>query len=87
MALKKQIILKSNFGDDVVFYDAYIKISSFTGNKEKIEIYLSIYKSKDDRFLENKTLSFTPSLEGDNFIKQGYQYLKTLPEFAGAIDC
>ena len=30
---------------------------------------------------------FTPDLESaDNFIKQAYEYLKTLPEFSGAID-
>lgn len=87
MALKKQITLKSNFGDDVVFHDAYIKIGNFMGDKNKMEIYLSVYKSKNGKFLENQTFSFVPSLEGDNFIKQGYAHLKTLPEFAGATDC
>jgi hypothetical protein len=31
---------------------------------------------------------FQPDLEsGDNYIKQAYEYLKTLPEFINAEDC
>lgn len=30
---------------------------------------------------------FVPVLDGDNFFRQAYLYLKTLPEFAGATDC
>jgi hypothetical protein len=30
---------------------------------------------------------FFPSLEGNNFIAQAYEHLKTLPEFEGAEDC
>jgi len=32
---------------------------------------------------------FTPSVSdgSTNFIQQGYEYLKTLPEFADAVDC
>jgi hypothetical protein len=45
---------------------------------------------------ENKSLvlgvaefSFVPSVEdiSKNFIAQAYDYLKTLPEFANAVDC
>jgi hypothetical protein len=32
-------------------------------------------------------LDFIPDMEGGNFIKQAYLYLKTLPEFADAVDC
>lgn len=30
---------------------------------------------------------FIPSLDGDNFIRQAYMHLKSLPEFHGAADC
>jgi len=30
---------------------------------------------------------FAPNLDGDNFIRQAYLHLKTLPEFADAVDC
>jgi hypothetical protein len=35
----------------------------------------------------SKPHSFTPDMDGPNFIKQAYQHLKTLPEFEGAVDC
>ena len=31
--------------------------------------------------------NFVPALDGDNFIRQAYLHLKTLPEFANAVDC
>lgn len=30
---------------------------------------------------------FIPSLDGENFIRQAYMHLKSLPEFHGAADC
>jgi hypothetical protein len=87
MALKKQITLKSNFGDDVVFNDAYIKINTLNGNKNKIDFELYIFKQANELLIERKSFSFIPNLDGANFIKQGYEHLKTLPEFAGATDC
>ncbi len=30
---------------------------------------------------------FAPELDRENFIKQAYEHLKTLPEFEGAEDC
>jgi len=33
MALKKQVMLKSNFGDDVIFNNAYVKVGALHGNK------------------------------------------------------
>ena len=87
MAIKKQITLKSNFGDNVVFNDAYMKINTLSGDKNKIEFQLYIFKQIDGLLIERKLFSFVPNLDGANFIKQGYEHLKTLPEFAGAIDC
>lgn len=68
---------------------AYIRIDSFTGNKNIIEITVGIYKDElNQAFIQSKMYSFTPTIESTvNFIKQGYEYLKTLPEYATAIDC
>lgn len=35
----------------------------------------------------SKAFDFSVDLEGPNPIKQAYLHLKTLPEFADAIDC
>lgn len=87
MALKKQMTLVSNFGDDVVFNDAYIKVENLAGDKSHIRMDVSIQKKVNEKIVDRKHFVFVPDLSGKNFIAQGYDYLKTLPEFAGAIDC
>ena len=46
-----------------------------------------IARKKDPLLIQNR--AFRPSVEegAENFIKQAYEYLKTLPEFEGATDC
>lgn len=85
MALKQTITLKNNFGLDNVFVDAYIKVESVNGTKEKVTAYVS-YK-KNDAMLQQKGFAFAPDMDGPNFIKQAYEFMKTLPEFETAIDC
>ena len=87
MALGKQITLKSNFGDDVVFNNAYVKVKALTGNKLSMRIDVEIHKDAEGIVLDHRHYSFTPDLNGKNFIAQAYEHLKTLPEFAGATDC
>ena len=87
MALKKQVILKSNFNDDVAFNNAYIKIENVNGNKTSMRFEVYIYKEKNGFVVDRKSYAFVPTLEGNNFIAQAYEHLKTLPEFEGAADC
>jgi hypothetical protein len=87
MALKKQVTLKSNFGDDVIFNNAYIKVIALSGSKESIRIEVGTHKNADSLALYCQQYYFVPDLNGKNFIAQAYDYLKTLPEFSGAIDC
>ena len=87
MALTKQISVVSNFGDSVSFDEAYIKVDSLTGNKEQMRAYVSTYKKENEQIISRKNYSFTPNLNGKNFIAQAYAHLKTLDEFADANDC
>lgn len=88
MALTKQIEMVSNFGDTVVFNDAYIKVTEIKGNKNNIICTYVVYMGKEKQTgLTVSTIEFTPNLDGDNFIKQGYEYIKSLPEYSDAIDC
>ena len=85
MALfKKNIELVNNF-QEVTVLDATIKIDSISGNKNKIDF--RVLSLKQDTLLETKLYTFLPTLDGDNFIKQGYEYLKTLEEFKDSEDC
>jgi hypothetical protein len=65
--------------------NSYIKVSNVNGDKNNIEFIVSYLN--DDVQIGFKKFNFTPTLEGENFIKQAYLHLKTLPEFADAVDC
>ena len=85
MALKKTITAKDNFGIEVTIPETYIKVESTLGNKNEQQIFVSF--TKNNSLLNSKQYLFTPNMDGDNFIKQAYLHLKTLPEFADAVDC
>lgn len=81
------MVLKSNFGDEVVFKNAYIKVVALFGNKDLMRIEVATHKDVDGVVVDRQQHYFVPNLEGKNFIIQAYEHLKTLPEFEGAIDC
>lgn len=87
MALNKAMKLNDNFGEQISFDETYIKVEDVGGTKENVAATAHIYKAKGGPFLFLFRTNFTPSMEGGNFIKQAYEHLKTLPEFAGATDC
>lgn len=69
------------------FPEAYIFISSVSG-KDKLRLRVKTFTdSSKETELSYKEYFFTANMDGPNFIRQGYEYLKTLPEFAGAADC
>jgi hypothetical protein len=86
MALTKSIS-KTVLGQELIFPNAYIKISTLFGNKTELLISVETYTEKGGELLNNIQYSMGVNLEGTNFIAQGYAYLKTLPEFADAVDC
>jgi hypothetical protein len=76
--------------------DAYHKILSVEGNKENLRLRVGVFKDKtssDDGkpAAEYLGFNFSPSVEADseNFIKQGYAWLKTQTtpvDYTGATD-
>lgn len=87
MALVKTLILENNFEEKTTFRNAYIKVESISGSKENMVVKVIYLKQKDEIKVKRKDFSFIPDLNGANFIKQAYEHLKTLPEFADAEDC
>ncbi len=88
MALKQTITLVDQFEENVTFANAYLRVDRLEGGKNKMTVYLSFYKTPESkRNLVSKTYNFEPDLNGANFLAQAYTHLKTLPEFAGAVDC
>lgn len=88
MALQKSIQFKPlGFSSEIAISNAYCKVTKVTGDKSYIECELSVFEGKEQSVpLYSNTYMFVPNLD-DNFIKQAYKHLKTLPEFAGSNDC
>jgi hypothetical protein len=97
MALKKTIqtegksTVMTPFGahskgvEAVTIADAYFKVEEVYGSKELVTCVVSINANSGS--LMRVKHQFQPTMEGSNFIAQAYNYLKTLPEFANAVDC
>lgn len=92
MALQKDYY-NSRF--EVTKSNCYWKIAldnGIEGGKNNLRGRLLCYKDKATADTNSGEYSgfgfeFTPDLESsDNFIKQAYEYLKTLPEFSDATD-
>jgi hypothetical protein len=97
MALRKiiqtegDVKIHTNFGiiengTQSVVFPAYIKVTAINGDKTKIFANVNF---KGDAHQFNKQYEVPVSVEDGsvNFIAQVYAHLKTLPEFASAVDC
>lgn len=87
MALKKTFIERDNFNIEVELVDCYCKVDRIIGGKNGLDIILNVYNSDQTGLLLERRVKFSPLLDSENFIKQAYSYIKTLPEFADATDC
>ncbi len=85
MALTKSI--KTEWGIEVE--KAYSRIENVTLTaKDKITFHVRYYVLKEKvPFFTEKVFGCDYDLNGENPIKQAYLHLKTLPEFADAVDC
>lgn len=81
------------FGKEVVLENTYVRIDTFVGNKEKISINVNMYTEDMSQVIENIPYEFTADYTPDetglskNLLEQGYNYLKTLEQYANATDC
>jgi hypothetical protein len=69
--------------------DTYIKIATTTiveGN-EWLDFSVHYLADGANTPFNSVNVQCAYSLLGENPIKQGYEYLKTLPEFEGCTDC
>lgn len=82
MALKK-----TYQRDGVTVTDAYIKVGNINGTKNRFSFTVEVKANEEAPAVMEETYSMSPSMDGGNFVKQAYDYLKTLPEYAGAEDC
>ena len=97
MALRKIIdlsgktVLRTEFGNietgnNQISISAYIKVLNVNGNKEQV---IASVQFTSDKITYNQNFNVPVNVTNDssNYIKQTYEYLKTLPEFSGSEDC
>lgn len=84
MALSKTIETVHGFQASNAYHR--VEAVSLIG-KEQIRFHVRSYMAVDKPFFAEQTMISAYNLNLDNPIKQAYNHLKTLPEFAGAVDC
>lgn len=100
MALTKKMLITTYYQNpvnkadvitkDVEYTNAYIQVASVGGTKNSVAIKVNVFENASkEKLVEIYDYRFTPSVAigSTNFIQQGYEYLKTLPEYAEAVDC
>jgi hypothetical protein len=89
MALQINISAENNFGQISTLTNCYCKVAKLIGDKSQMHIKVDVMNAEKNRVYREDTFAFTPSVEdgAKNFIAQAYDHLKSLPEFASAIDC
>jgi len=87
MALKKTETVSSDVIGDVQV-SCYIKVTMVSADKTNVVANILFRKDNPDgAIIKSNRHSFAPNMQGENFIKQAYEHLKTLPDFANAVDC
>jgi hypothetical protein len=97
MALKKivningKLVLQSSIGNfdkgaQQLSFLAYIKVITVNGSKSQVFANVN-FKGDEYEYSREYEIPVSVSDGSANFIRQAYDHLKTLEEFAGAIDC
>jgi hypothetical protein len=89
MALQKNMELENNFGEKSLIDNCYIKVEAVRVSKARCFATVGFFKENRKWLLVTNEIAFDGDFSGksENNIKQAYEHLKTLPEFAGATDC
>lgn len=73
-------------GTQRVSFSAYIKVISINGEKNQVNANVG-FSSDAAKFTKQYLVPMSVEAGAPNFIEQVYRHLKSLPEFAGAVDC
>jgi hypothetical protein len=91
MAIIKGLTMVQPSGIELNAPNAYIRIEDYNGNKGQFSFVLRAYKDQSsvNAYAPFKQWSFMTVVDLEstrNFLQQSYDWVKTLPEFTGAID-
>jgi hypothetical protein len=87
MALQATLVRTDNFGQQVTLANLYMKVASAFVTKQEIQAAVIALTAENSSSIFTENYVFSLDIEGPNPIKQAYEHLKTLPEFADAVDC
>lgn len=87
MALTNDHTFATKYSMDVCVRGCYIKVKSTLTTKTSGTANVVFLSAPDGEQLEERPYLFAYDIAGDNPIRQAYLHLKTLPEFANAVDC
>jgi hypothetical protein len=83
MALFKDIT--TEYG--VTIPAAYVRVDDVSMTKQRVVASARFYADTQKPPFADHVFAFKYQLDGPNPIKQAYEHLKSLPEFADAVDC
>lgn len=87
------VLVNKTLDNGLKIVSAYVRVASFSGTKESIDFWINYYTDYESRksgkpYILQEMYSFVPDLKegASNFVKQMYQYMKTLEQFKDAIN-
>ena len=84
MALKKSLTTVHGIN----LADAYIRVDALRlATKSTIAFNVCIYADPAKPMVDGRAIECAYNIAGANPLEQAYAHLKTMPEFAGAVDC
>lgn len=87
MALSTTIIKDIEFVGAVEL-PAYARIASITCRQEVATVSVCWHHhDRSGAIIESRGFAFVPDHDGPAIFRQAYAYLKSIPEFSGAVDC
>lgn len=88
MAISKNVKVVFENGIEFDVANAYLKVDKVSATKNSAVAEVHWFKVKEHpKPLTIYQHGFVPDLNGDNFIKQAYDHIKTLDLYANAVDC
>ena len=73
-------------GTQKMSFSVYVKVAGIYGTKNEVTANVN-FKGDNVSFDKRYQVPVSVDTNSSNFIAQVYEHLKTLPEFAGAVDC
>jgi hypothetical protein len=82
MAIKKTLQI-----NDVTIPECYVRVSRYYGTKTQMSFTIDFCANADAKPIQQQEIQVGINPSGDNVLTQAYTHIKTIPQFAGAVDC